>query len=177
MKNIVTSALLCILPQLAYGFGNQAPAQAVDAQITCSDGTTQLLNDLSLGGSTGFIVYVKPEKIKSQTNNEIMLEFDPHNNDTKKSLLSVKTILFKNKATTYIYQDEQRAKSDNGIKHKFHEVEIDGELFLIADGNKLHGKDAHKNPRTINLNIVEKITITSLYNKGEKVGEECKIPV
>jgi len=177
MKQILLVSALSLLPQLVYGFGSQAPAQAVDAQITCSDGTVQMLNGITLNGTTDLMVYVKPEKTKSKTNNEIMLEFDPHSNNLQKSLLSLKTITLTNKSITYVYQDEKYAKNGNGTKHKFHEVEIDGSSFLIADGNKLHGKDKDKSPHSIDLNIVEKIMITNLYTKGEKSGDECKIPV
>jgi hypothetical protein len=172
MKQLFTLSTFCLLPQLLYSFGTQAPAQAVDAQITCSDGTVQMLTGVTLNATTDLMVYVKPEKAKSKTNNEIFLEFNPHDNAATKSLLTLKTISFKNKSITYIYQDEKNAKNGNSTKHKFHEVEIDGTPFLISDNNKLHGKDKDKSPRTIDLNIVEKIMVTDVYKKSD----DCKVP-
>jgi hypothetical protein len=173
MKKILILSTFCLLPQLLYSFGTQAPMQAVDAQVTSSDGTVQMLSGVTLNASTDLMVYVKPEKAKSKTNNEIFLEFDPHSNSVQKSLLTLKTITFKNKSITYIYQDEKNVKNGNGTKHRFHEIELDGTPFLIADGGKLHGKDNEKSARTIDLNIVEKIMITNVYKKSD----DCKVPV
>jgi hypothetical protein len=173
MKKILILSTFCLLPQLLYSFGTQAPAQAVDAQITLSDGNVSMLTGVTLNNTTDLMVYVKPEKAKSKTNSEIFLEFDPHGNSVQKSLLTLKTITFKNKSITYIYQDEKNAKNGNSTKHKFHEVELDGTPFLIADGNKLYGKDKDKSLHTIDLNIVEKIMITNVYKKSD----DCKVPV
>lgn len=161
MKLCIPSIALCLVPSLIYGFTSQPPLK-VRAKVTCTDGTVEELNDVRINGSTDIVAYIKPEKVKATNETEVVLGVNPRDNSISLQLGPVKTIIFKNHRTSYVYQDPNKTTQDI-----FKEVEIDGKTRLIANNWKLQGLDAESNLRRIDLAIVEKIEVTETYNKEE----------
>jgi hypothetical protein len=172
MKHLFNTSIACLLtPTLVCALGQSAGmVQLMDAQVTTTDGNTEVISKVNINGSSDLPVYAKPFKIKSQSTTEILVEANPRLNSTKESLTSVKNIVFENKKLAYVYME-------NNTKHQFHEVKIDGKPYLMADGGKLHGKSADNKDRHIDLAIVEKISITTVYTKGEVVDGHLMCPI
>ncbi len=165
--------MLSIVTTVAHaGFQSPGTVQMMDAEVKITDGNTETINNVSINGTTEFMAFAKPVNIKSQTTTEILVEANPRNNETKQTLSTIKNIVFKNKQTAYVYQDKE------GMKHKFHEIEIDGSPFLIPTGWKLYGKNTGNKDRSISFDSIEKISITSVYTKGNTTEEgQCVCPI
>lgn len=173
MKNSTRIIMLSIVTTLAHaGFQSPGAPLQMNAQIKTTDGNTETINNVNINGTTEFVTFAKPLNIKSQTATEILVEANPRDNNTKQTLSTIKHIVFKNKQTAYVYQDKE------GMKHKFYEIEIDGSPFLISSGWQLHGKNTGNKDRSISFDSIEKISITSVYTKGNTTEEgQCVCPI
>ena len=173
MKNSTHIIMLSIVTTVAQaGFQSPGTVQMMDAQIKTTDGNTETINNVNINGTTEFMAFAKPLTVKSQTATEIVVEANPRNNETKQTLSTIKNVVFKNKQTAYVYQEK------DGMKHKFYEIEIDGSPFLIPSGWKLHGKNTGNKDRSISFDSIEKISITSVYTKGNTTEEgQCVCPI
>lgn len=170
MKIFINIAILSLISGFAHGFGTNAPALEVQATVTCTDGTVAVLQKLNINGTTDMIVYMKPEKVKSSSQSEVILEINPHDNSVGPlQLSSMKNIIFKNPQISYIYQEPSKAS-----KNIYKEIEVDQKSYLIGNNWKLHGIDAETHQqRKIDLHIVEKIAITEVRAKSNTPELSC----